>query len=195
MPYSSTNGTIKTQSTDILDLSLPRTGGGGGGAGPGKNRLSFLKRAPNSSISQEPPALGPVNGNATRGRGGSGGVAASESSVSVRSRSKENANRRSFFGSPPHVQHPQQNGTRGSNDPADEEAGWVTSSDLTAGSPGGEDGAVRRSGSFRRANTASSGTSTVGSRVGSVRKRLSMLKLGKKSSKASVLVASVAEED
>ncbi|TVY89631.1 Dedicator of cytokinesis protein [Lachnellula willkommii] len=194
MPYSSTNGTVKTQNTDILDLSLPRTSGGGNGAGVGKNRLSFLKRAPNSSVSQEPPALGPVNGNGTRGRGMSGGVA-SESSVSVRSRSKENTNRRSFFGSP---QQAQQNGMRsGANEPTDEEAGWVTSSDLTGGSGGGgdSDGAVRRSGSFRRANTGSSGTSTVGSRVGSVRKRLSMLKLGKKSSKASVLVASVAEED
>ncbi|TVY53125.1 Dedicator of cytokinesis protein 1 [Lachnellula cervina] len=195
MPYSSTNGTVKTQNTDILDLSLPRTSGGGNGAGASKNRLSFLKRAPNSSISQEPPALGPVNGNGTRGRGMSGGVAASESSASVRSRSKENANRRSFFGSPPQAQL---NGMRsGASEPADEEAGWVTSSDLTGGSGGGGDGdgAVRRSGSFRRANTGSSGTSTVGSRVGSVRKRFSMLKLGKKSSKASVLVASVAEED
>jgi dedicator of cytokinesis protein 3 len=37
--------------------------------------------------------------------------------------------------------------------------------------------------------------SSVGSRVGSVRKRLSRLTLGKKSSKASVLVGSVAEEE
>jgi hypothetical protein len=52
-------------------------------------------------------------------------------------------------------------------------------------------GTPRWSGSLKRPDTAGS----VGSRVGSVRKRLSMLKLGKKSSNASVLVGSVAEEE
>jgi dedicator of cytokinesis protein 3 len=173
LPNSSTNGTIATQNTDILDLSLPRTGGGG------KNRLGFLKRTPNSSQGQE-QALGLVNGNRGRGVG-----VASESSVSVRSRSKENANRRSFFGG-------QGQGLNSARS-VDEEGEWVTNSDLTSASGG--DGAVRRSGSLRRTHTDTGSSPSVGSRVGSVRKRLSMLKLGKKSSKTSFPVRSVAEED
>ena len=110
-----------------------------------------------------------------------------------RERSKEN--RRSFFGG---VGNGVVTGRgRGAMnevelDEKDEDAEWVTHSDLTSASgAGGKDGLGRRSSSSQRPDTATS----VGSRVGSVRKRLSMLKLGKKSSKASVLVGSVAEED
>ncbi|KAG4411743.1 hypothetical protein IFR04_015132, partial [Cadophora malorum] len=96
----------------------------------------------------------------------------------------------------------------------DEESEWVTQSDLASqfngdvngngGGYGGKGGG-RRSSSSNRPTTAKSGggagslslsrDGSVGSKVGSVRKRLSRLTLGKKSSKASVLVGSVAEED
>ncbi|TVY64260.1 Dedicator of cytokinesis protein [Lachnellula suecica] len=187
MPHNSTNGTIATLDTGILDLSLPRST-----AGVAKNRLSFLKRAPPSSASTEQAAaLGQVNGNgSSRGRGI--GSEPSASDVGVRSRSKENK-RSSFFGG----QLGNGNGVGGGAGRGremdkgrafDEDGEWVTSSDLTSGSGGGS--AVRRSSSLHRPDTSSS----VASRVGSVRKRLSKLTLGKKSSKASVLVDSVAEE-
>lgn len=100
----------------------------------------------------------------------------------------------------------------------DEETEWVTQSDLAGIANSG--GTSRRSSSSQRPMTAVSGSTrngnlngngskgnslrseslsregSVGSRVGgSVRKRLSLLKLGKKSSKASVLVDSVVEEE
>ena len=71
---------------------------------------------------------------------------------------------------------------------------WVTDSDLTRSvtkdtqDGNGKDG--RRSISSQRVEAEG----TVKKNVGSVRKRLSMLKLGKKSSKGNVIVGTVAEE-
>lgn len=97
-----------------------------------------------------------------------------------------------------------------------EESEWITQSDLASQAGGVRNGVMevgyggRRSSSSARPKTSGSKTgsmsregsvgreSTGGVSVGtmgSVRKRFSMLKLGKKSSKASVLVDSVAEED
>ncbi|KAL3425484.1 SH3 domain-containing protein [Phlyctema vagabunda] len=88
-------------------------------------------------------------------------------SGSERSRSKDN--RRSFFGGP----------KLDEEDEASYE--WLAETGATG----------RRSSSSNRPDTAT----TSNSAVGNVRKRLSMLKLGKKSSKASVLVSSVVEEE
>ncbi|KUJ13526.1 uncharacterized protein LY89DRAFT_737505 [Mollisia scopiformis] len=184
IPHSETNGTI---SSSILDTPAAR-------AGARSNRLSFLKRGGGSGHNREPSAqeavLAPViNGGNVK----ESGVVVQHRGVkddgsSERSRSKEN--RKSFFGS---------GGTLGSIgrgrgrelSEKDEEADWVTQSDIAGN---------RRSSSSQRPKTGGteglSRDGSVGSRVGgSVRKRLSMLKLGKKSSKASVLVGSVAEEE
>ncbi|RFU32855.1 hypothetical protein B7463_g3527, partial [Scytalidium lignicola] len=104
------------------------------------------------------------------------GTGQSDAASSIRSPDKDN--RKSFF-----------TGGRGRAD---------TQSDLSEANGDREteshkDGSYaldRRSSSSQRPDTAIS----VGSRVGSVRKRLSILKLGKKTSRPSVLVASVAEE-
>ncbi|KAF4617980.1 hypothetical protein G7Y89_g15009 [Cudoniella acicularis] len=185
LPNSATNGTLATQDTSILDS--PRNA---------RNRLSFLKRDP-SKTEPRPQAeiaqakgLALVNGN---GNGNPRGLTAALTDTSIssnRSRSKEN--RRSFFngGSLNGVGRGRDQDDKSIGQAFDEEGEWVTQSDLTTTS-----GAVsvpsRRSSSSQRPDV----TSSVGSKVGSVRKRLSMLKLGKKSSKASVLVGSVAEED
>ena len=181
LPNSMTNGTIATTDTSILDPAPTRNSRIGG------NRLSFLKRNTQQPARQtEEPLTEKAH---TNGRGRGNTMDSEES----RERSKEN--RRSFFGG---VGNGVVTGRgRGAMnevelDEKDEDAEWVTHSDLTSASgAGGKDGLGRRSSSSQRPDTATS----VGSRVGSVRKRLSMLKLGKKSSKASVLVGSVAEED
>ena len=181
LPNSQTNGTIATTDTSILDPAPQRTSRVVG------NRLSFLKRTTQPSREKDDVLAEKTNANG-RGRGNT-----MESDES-RERSKEN--RRSFFGG----NGASTGGGRGAVmeselDEKDEDAGWVTErsqSDFTSvsGTPG-KDPLGRRSSSSQRPDTATS----VGSRVGSVRKRLSMLKLGKKSSKASVLVSSVAEEE
>jgi dedicator of cytokinesis protein 3 len=99
---------------------------------------------------------------------GTGNRGQKDDSESSRSRSKEN--RGSFFSG----------SGKGESENGDGED-WMTESGIGLG---------RRSSSSQRPGTATS----VGSRVGSVRRRLSMLKLGKKSSKTSVQVSSVAEE-
>ena len=177
LPYSQTNGTIATTDTSILDPAPQRSSRIVG------NRLSFLKRNTQPPVSKDEVLAEKPNAN-SRGRGNT--LDSSDS----RERSKEN--RRSFFNG---------NGVvvgRGRGmvkdlelDEKDEDAEWVTQSDLSASAGGGKEGIGRRSSSSQRPDTATS----VGSRVGSVRKRLSMLKLGKKTSKASVLVGSVAEEE
>lgn len=98
---------------------------------------------------------------------------------STRSHSKEN-HRRSFFG----VSKTQQSSIDGDGGDGD----WVTDS-----------GADRNTSMMDRSLTNDSHTrpdtaSSVGSKVGVVKRRLSMLKLGKKSSKASVMVDRVIEE-
>ena len=181
LPNSQTNGTIATTDTSILDPAPQRASRILVG-----NRLSFLKRT-----AQPPKENGDVLAETVKVNGrGRGNTAESGDSGE---RSKES--RRSFFGG---------NGVTGRGRGAviesdlgekHEDPEWITErtqSDLTSASGGGgKDGIGRRSSSSQRPET----TTSVGSRVGSVRKRLSMLKLGKKTSKASVLVSSVAEED
>ncbi len=116
------------------------------------------------SKADHPPVSFKMNGN-------SNGTLRPDDASSTRSRSKEN--RRSFFGGNGRVS---ESGDGGDGD-------WVTDSGAAIES-------LRRSTSSQRPETAVS----IGNAVGSVRKRFSMLKLGKKTSKASVLVDSVAEE-
>lgn len=205
-PQSITNGTMATQDTSILDS--PRTN---------RNRLSFLRKGPNPNgelpnpLRSQPPenvegqVLTNGHGNSTKISSGPD-TSVEESIASNRSRSKEN--RKSFFGGSSTLSgsgrgrelYSENNGHATVNEEGGE---WVTSSDLSHVQTGtvrsrsnggsgwdGDDGSRRSSSSQRPQET----TSSVGSRVGSVRKRFSMLKLGKKSSKASVLVSSVAEE-
>jgi dedicator of cytokinesis protein 3 len=105
-----------------------------------------------------------------------------DDSSSTRSQGKEN--RRSFFSGP---------GRAGSESGDGGDGDWVTDSGFegTPEKQSAQQGTMRRSGSTGQ---RSDPVVAVGSRVGSVRKRLSLLKLGKKASKASVLVDSVAEE-
>jgi hypothetical protein len=140
-----------------------------------------------SNVEKEAVLAPLVNGKKSgRGRGNS-------EDGSERSRSKEN--RKSFFGGGGVGSIGRGRGRELGGDGGE----WVTESDF----------GTRRSSSEARPKTGKSGKSgvdgkseggltregSVGSRVGSVRKRLSRLTLGKKSSKASVLVASVAEEE
>ncbi|KAG9234542.1 hypothetical protein BJ875DRAFT_509363 [Amylocarpus encephaloides] len=193
-PHSMTSGTIATQDTSILDS--PRQG---------RNRLSFLKRGtalsdqfPNPLRSQPPDpvqiqGLDISNGNGAK-ISSSRELAVDDTVAKNRSRSKEN--RKSFFGGSgtngvgrgrEHDAH-----GKGTGQALDAEGEWVTQSELTttSGARSQSNGAEsRRSSSSQRPEI-----SGVGSRVGSVRKRLSNFRLGKKSSKASVMVGSVAEE-
>ena len=181
LPYSQTNGTIATTDTSILDPAPQRTSRILVG-----NRLSFLKRTTQPPKDKDEVLAEWPNANG-RGRGNT--IESDDS----RERSKEN--RRSFFGGNGVMGRGRGTLTESELDEKDEDAGWVTEhtqSELTTASGGAVGNELgRRSSSSQRPETASS----VGSRVGSVRKRLSMLKLGKKSSKASVLVSSVAEEE
>jgi dedicator of cytokinesis protein 3 len=200
LPHSNTNGTLATTDTSS---DSPRQG---------RNRLSFLKRGPASHAESLPhplrsqpsdpvvvQALGLTNGISNLSKvSTSNGSIPDGSLASNRSRSKEN--RKSFFGGSSVVTNGTGRGrerdtyANGMNNGVSEDGEWITSSDLTAsntntrsGSVGGES---RRSTSSQRPDVSS-----VGSKVGSVRKRLSLLKLGKKSSKANVLVGTVTEED
>lgn len=185
LPNSNTNGTIATQATDILDTPGHRTA---------RSRLSFLQRKPVVS-KEEREAKEAVLVNGTGNRKSGRGRGSSEDG-SERSRSKEN--RKSFFGGGGVGSIGRGRGRELSEQSQSE---WVTESDF------GTAGTGRRSSSEARPKTGKStgeksskegGLSregSVGSRVGSVRKRLSRLTLGKKSSKASVLVGSVAEEE
>jgi dedicator of cytokinesis protein 3 len=165
LPASQTNGTIKTTDTSILDTPTRKTQ-------QDRSRLSFLHRNKHNQL----PAQLKINGNAN-----------SDDTSSIQSPSKEN--RRSFFGGNTRTS---ENGDGGDGD-------WVTDSgfdggnDTTSSSLGQQDaglGVIRRSNSLPRSDA----TVPSGGRIGSVRKRLSLLKLGKKASKASVVVDSVVEE-
>ena len=194
LPNSLTNGTVATTDTSILE-GPPRN----------RNRLSFLKRNTSISLPKDQAVL-KEQANNINGRV-RGTLKADSSHSSEHEKLKENTNRRSFFSGMNSV-----GVGRGRSDPAvlsenTEENEWVTSSDLTSAATStnninGGVGKGRRSSSSQRHATATAGqgnpapsSTLVGSRVGSVRKRLSMLKLGKKSSKVSVLVSSVAEEE
>ena len=180
MSGSHTNGTLATVDTSILDTPTGKRA---------RSRLSFLKRSGNQPQTQAQEAVlapitnGSVSAISTRdaksekSRGRGRDISESEHSLSG---SKENQG--SMFGV---------NDVRRSQT---DDGEWVTQSDLTSVSAtGGKEG--RRSSSSQRPETATSDGKSI-SRVGTVRKRLSMLKLGKKSSKASVLTMSgVTEEE
>lgn len=129
-----------------------------------RSRLSFLQR----SKHELPPVPSGANGhNRTR----------TDDTTSTRSASKET--RRSLFG----------NGIRTGSLSESGEGDWVTDSGYEATLEKVEAGARKRS----ESSGHGSDPNAIG-RVNSVRKRLSLLKLGKKASKASVLVDSVVEE-
>jgi dedicator of cytokinesis protein 3 len=160
IPHSATIATVATTDTSILDPPAAKQVGHTRG-------LSFLKRFPE-------PLKDKPNGNTAQVR--TRGL--SETS-SERGREKENG--RSRVGA---------NRLRMQYTEKEDDAEWVTSSDLSAV---GEKGVGN--GTLKRVGTDGSTTGSIGSRVGSVRKRLSMLKLGKKPSKSGVLVGSVMEEE
>jgi dedicator of cytokinesis protein 3 len=194
MTNSNTNGTVRTQDTSILDTPS------GGRIGRRSFFGSVSRREGNKSTHEA--VLAPVvNGKKDGGRGRGNSATSKDGSQYDGTGSKEN--RRSFFSA---------NGVglgRGRTSVKEEEDGreWVTQSDLStvsSGGAGGGSGVGRRSSSSHQrpttakssgAGTGTGTASSVGSRVGSVRKRLSLLKLGKKTSKASVLVDSVTEEE
>ena len=213
MHNSQTNGTMATQNTDILDTPAARAG---------KVRMSFLKRLQNPlpPVQQQEAIAAPVvniNGlSVSSGRTSDvPGRKRNNSELSngtnpEHSRAKEN--RMSFFsgGNLGSIGRGRGRGGDISVTEKDEETTeWITQSDLagTMSPPIKNGNLSRRSSSSRRAGDVrpQTGKSTAGSvehgngekggAMGSVRKRLSMLKLGKKPSKASVLVDSVAEED
>ncbi|RDL40169.1 uncharacterized protein BP5553_00148 [Venustampulla echinocandica] len=166
LPHSGTNGTLATQDTSILDS-------------PHRNRrLSFLKRGTDHQLQESIGGLSLSNGN--------GNSAKPPLVPNGRDEAKENKRSSSFFHS---------NGVNGisraNTQPSlTDDSGWVTQSDFSSAVTGGGNGD-----GLQRSNSTSTKADTV-SRVGSVRKRLSMLKLGKKSSKVSVMpIGSVTEED
>ncbi|KAH6721718.1 hypothetical protein BKA61DRAFT_162673 [Leptodontidium sp. MPI-SDFR-AT-0119] len=219
IPNSATNGTIVSTENGILDTPGARAGRNRLSFLKRQQPQSQLQ-----SQAPEPMLNGlSLNGVshkdfpvAPRGLAGDHDDAVSTSTHSLtksqsRSKSQSKDNRHSFFGG---------SSTLGSigrgrgRTEKQEESEWITQSDLasqfdTGNGNGNANGGVngkgggRRSSSSNRPTTAKSSgggmslsrDGSVGSKVGSVRKRLSRLTLGKKSSKASVLVGSVAEED
>ncbi|KAI9049743.1 hypothetical protein LZ554_005895 [Drepanopeziza brunnea f. sp. 'monogermtubi'] len=202
LPTSNTNGTLATVDSSILDTP---------GARAGRNRLSFLKRHPSPSpatpapeISLPPPPpvsmLNGLNQNGVtkkdlpfilRDHSRSNDSSSSRSRSKSQTRSNKTENRRSFFSNVGSIGRGRGRGF--GSDEKEEEGEWVTQSDLASAAAS----LTRRSSSSQRPPTGMSGLSregSKGSKVGNVRKRLSRLKLGKKNSKASMLVGSVAEE-
>lgn len=165
--------------TDTAILNSPNS------QSPQQNGLSIITSKKSigdnsTDASSKPPlAFQITNGNAGL-YSSEGDNHYSRNTSSSRSHSKENSKRRSFFGGLGRERQSFDNGDGGDGD-------WVTDVGSETRGRG-------------RAMTAESATPTEtsgtlsASKVGSVRKRLSMLKLGKKSSKASVTVNSVAEE-
>jgi hypothetical protein len=205
MANSQTNGTLATQSTDILDTP---------GARAGRARMSFLKRFQNESqpSQQQEAILAPVvNINGLASPVGSkheikgharGESCASEAEIEL-ARAKEN--RMSFF-SGGNLGSIGRGRGRQMSEKEEETTEWITQSDLASAMTGRRSSSSRRTGDLRPQTGKSNGNqslsrdgslgSAAGAKaMGSVRKRLSMLKLGKKSSKASVLVDSVTEEE
>ncbi|KAI6708771.1 hypothetical protein JHW43_008707 [Diplocarpon mali] len=198
LPNSATNGTLATMDTSILDTPSARAG---------RNRLSFLKRHTPAALPdqplQPPPMLNGLSLNGVTPKDLPASLrehSRSNESSSARSRSRSHSrlrteeNRRSFFGSTAGLGSIGRVRGRAFGQ-KEEESDWVTQSDLA--------GMARRSSSSHRPPTGKSGgggggptsrDGSVGSKVGSVRKRLSRLALGKKTSRPSVLVGSVAEE-
>lgn len=202
-PVSNTFGSFATTDT-YSTVDTPTNQGA-----RARGRLSFMKR--NNSTAQEvqEAVLAPItNGKSTgsplkvikdvtpqkamtsndttRGRG---------DSTAARSRSDSKENRNSYF--------------LNNRTDKEEEVGWVTSSDIsqsrnvngnnTTVVKQKESPSARRSSSSQRPesveNTPATGGGTVGRGVSSVKKRFSMLKLGKKNSKGTLLMGGLREED
>jgi len=225
LPNSATNGTLASTDTGILDTPGARAGRNrlsflkrqqpqqtqSQPPEPMLNGLS-LNGISHKDFPAAPRGLGGDRENEDDGVSTS---SRSRSKSQSRSKSGSKENRRSFFGGASALGSiGRGRGRQTGRGEKDEESEWVTQSDLASqfngdvngngGGYGGKGGG-RRSSSSNRPTTAKSGggagslslsrDGSVGSKVGSVRKRLSRLTLGKKSSKASVLVGSVAEED
>ncbi|KAG9246481.1 hypothetical protein BJ878DRAFT_540274 [Calycina marina] len=183
IPRSLTNGTILTTDTSLLNTTNTTMQP----IGSTSYRLSFMRRTPNPiNIPLPETPQTHINGTKNAGRDwktANGTLKSINRGKSDTSHPDHDGHtRRSYFASP---------ADRGRSEK--DEGSWVTSSDLTrsntrdAGSM--KDG--RRSSSSQRPEDGVLGVLKKG---GSVRKRLSMLKLGKKSSKGNVFVGSVAEE-
>lgn len=136
--------------------------------------LSFLKRNP-EPLKEKP------NGNSTQSRARGLSETGSE-----REREKEKENGRSrFTGNRLRMQYTEKE---------EEAPEWITNTDFSRPVENGiANGELKRVGTDTSARTGVS--DSLGSRVGSVRKRLSLLKLGKKPSKSGVLVDRVTEEE
>ena len=203
------SNTLNSMGTADTNTSIETPTGQGARA---KVRLSFLKRNTSQTQQVQEAVLAPItNGNTTgsplqvikdvtpqktrvskdipRGRGDS-------TTTRSRSRSKENSHRHSYFHRPD----------------KEEESSWVTSSDLhsrtdvhsrgdmnsrSTGSVKQKETPSRRSSSSQRPENGVSSPSTgsVGRGVSSVKKRLSLLKLGKKNSKGNLLMGGLREEE
>jgi dedicator of cytokinesis protein 3 len=221
---TNTNGAINAQSTEIIDTSSARAGRPrmsflkrlqNPPPPPFKEQEAVLAPVVNGnavksisgSIKKKTNGVKNIQGT-KKAKSGNG------EEESERSRSKEN--RKSFFSSGDLGSIGRGRGRDAKMSEKEEESEWITQSDLSSAVGGGKGGADayysgRRSSSSARPKTGGSqaqstlslkrdgsvgrGESASTSAMGSVRKRFSMLKLGKKSSKASVLVDSVAEED
>lgn len=196
IPVSNTLGSFATSDT-YTTADTPTNQGA-----RARGRLSFMKRNNSTTQEAQEAVLAPItNGNSTgsplkvikdvtpqkskqssdtaRGRG---------DSTAARSRSDSKENRNSFF----------------NRTDKEEEVTWVTSSDITPSRINHtvvqqKESPARRSSSSQRpesaGNTPVSAGGTVGRGVNSVKKRLSMLKLGKKSSKGTLLMGGLREED
>lgn len=206
IPHSNTFNSMGTADTNT-SIEIPT-----GQSARSKVRLSFLKRSTSQTQQVQEAVLAPItNGNTNgsplqvikdvtpqkagistdttpRGRGDT-------TTTRSRSRSKENQ-RHSYF----------------HRTDKEEESSWVTSSDLhsrtdtqsrgdansrSASTIKQKESPVRRSSSSQRPETGVSSPSTgsVGRGVSSVKKRLSLLKLGKKNSKGNLLMGGLREED
>ena len=176
IPRSLTNGTSLTTDTSVLNTTVTTPH-----HTKNSNRLSFLKRTPGQVPLPESAPSTPVNGNGERNF--NGGI---QGKLEASEQFNNDSKRHSYFAnSAPLLPAGRGRSERDDND-------WVTDSDLTKDSRtrdgNGKD--ERRSMSSQRIEIEES----MKRNVGSVRKRLSMLKLGKKSSKGNVLVGSVTEE-
>ncbi|KAI9737235.1 MAG: hypothetical protein M1818_005767 [Claussenomyces sp. TS43310] len=177
IPRTATNYTIITTDTSILDTPSHRL------SRPNTKRFSFIGKTKHA-----PPPLSFKPIGISNGHGNTDGHVVRKShdtdDVSSTRSHGRGSSRRSFFGMKSETSVEVEHGDGGDGVDGD----WVTDS-----------GAERNMTPFARSLTNDSRerpdtASSVGSKMGNVRKRLSMLKLGKKSSKASGLVDSSIEE-
>jgi len=180
IPPSNTLNTITTTSASVLDTPTHP-------AAARRNRLSFLKR--NNPDAKEAVAASFTNGNTSesplRVVQGSPPSRDRAESATTRTRSRSPVNgatskRASYFS--------RINGGTSEK----EDSLWVTSSDLNSYE---RSGTMRSRGNSEATVLSKSSAGKTGGDGGSVRKRLSLLKLGKKGSKGTLLMSGVREED